>query len=76
MNTAGRPKDFAEVAVTQRFNASLHPGAQERDLITVADVLSSRPITDPLKMLDCSLISDGGVPVSPHRAVCRSSTPR
>jgi acetyl-CoA acetyltransferase len=53
-------EDFAEVAVSQRFNASLHPGAQERELITVEDVLASKMISDPLHMLDCSLISDGG----------------
>jgi acetyl-CoA acetyltransferase len=53
-------EDIAEVAVAQRFNASLHPGAQERSLISVDDVLSSKMISDPLHMLDCSLISDGG----------------
>jgi acetyl-CoA acetyltransferase len=56
-----RSEDIAEVAVAQRFNASLHPGAQERDLISIDDVLTSKPISDPLRMLDCSLISDGGV---------------
>lgn len=57
------PRDIAEVAVAQRFNASLHPGAQERTPITADDVLNSRSITDPLKMLNCSLISDGGAAV-------------
>lgn len=54
------PEKVAEVAVSQRYNASLHPGAQERAPITVEDVLNSKPITDPLRMLNCSLISDGG----------------
>jgi acetyl-CoA acetyltransferase len=54
------PEDIAEVAVAQRYNASLHPGAQERNLITIEDVINSRPVTDPLRMLNCSLISDGG----------------
>jgi acetyl-CoA acetyltransferase len=53
-------EDLAEVAVSQRYNASLHPGAQERELITIEDVLASKPITEPLRLLDCSLISDGG----------------
>ena len=57
------PEKVAEVAVSQRYNASLHPGAQERGLITVDDVLNSKPITDPLRMLNCSLISDGGAAV-------------
>jgi acetyl-CoA acetyltransferase len=54
------PEKVAEVAVSQRYNASLHPNAQVRDRITVEDVLNSKPITDPLRMLNCSLISDGG----------------
>jgi len=54
------PEEIAEVAVAQRHNASLHPGAQARSLITVEDVVGSRPITMPLRMLNCSLISDGG----------------
>ena len=54
------PEKIAETAVSQRYNASLHPGAQVRELITVDDVLSSKMITSPLRMLNCSLISDGG----------------
>lgn len=52
-------EQMAEVAVAFRANASLNPNAQKRDPITIADVLASRPITSPLKMLDCSLVSDG-----------------
>jgi len=55
--------DFAEVAVSCRAWASQHPKAQMRDPITVEDVLRSRPIADPLKVLDCSLVSDGGAAV-------------
>jgi acetyl-CoA acetyltransferase len=55
--------DFAELAVLMRRNASRHPGAQFRDPITAADVLASRPIATPLKMLDCCPISDGGCAV-------------
>jgi len=54
------PEKMAEVAVAQRYNASLHPNAQVRDLITVDDVLNSKKITEPLRLLNCSLISDGG----------------
>jgi acetyl-CoA acetyltransferase len=38
----------------------LNPAAQKRDLISVADVMASRLIADPLHLLDCSLVSDGG----------------
>ena len=54
---------FAEAAVSCRAWANQHPNAQKRELITVDDVLQSRPIADPLKVLDCSLVSDGGAAV-------------
>ncbi len=57
------PEDFAEVAVVCRNHAALHPNAQMRDLITVEEVLNSRLIADPLRLLDCSLVSDGGAAV-------------
>ena len=52
--------DFAELAVLMRANAARTPGAQLTDPITVADVLSSKPIAAPLKLLDCCPVSDGG----------------
>jgi acetyl-CoA acetyltransferase len=52
--------DLAEFAVLLRGHAAAHPGAQFRDPITVADVLASRPIASPLKILDCCPVSDGG----------------
>lgn len=58
-----RPEHFAAVAVSAREHASRHPGAQMRDPITVEDVLASRMIADPLHLLDCSLVSDGGCAV-------------
>lgn len=54
------PEQLAQVAVTARRHASLHPGAQMRDPIRVEDVLGSKLIADPLHLLDCSLVSDGG----------------
>src|SRR5467141_2990496 len=50
----------AAVAVACRKHASLNPAAQMRKPITIADVLASRMISDPLHQLDCSLVSDGG----------------
>ena len=52
--------DLAELAVTMRKHAALHEGAQFRDPISVADVMASRAIASPLKMLDCCPVSDGG----------------
>ena len=53
-------EQFAAIAVAARKHASLNPTAQKRDLITVEDVVNSRLIADPLHLLDCSLVSDGG----------------
>lgn len=52
--------DFAELAVTMRKHAALHEGAQFRTPIGVDDVMASRAIASPLKMLDCCPVSDGG----------------
>jgi acetyl-CoA acetyltransferase len=53
-------EQLAQVAVSGRAHAALNPAAQMRDPITVEDVLASRMIADPLHLLDCSLVSDGG----------------
>lgn len=53
-------EQFAAVAVACRKHASMNPNAQMRELITIEDVVHSRMIADPLHLLDCSLISDGG----------------
>ncbi|MFT5351972.1 MAG: acetyl-CoA acetyltransferase [Gammaproteobacteria bacterium] len=53
-------EQYAAIAVACRKHASLNPTAQMRDIITVEDVVNSRMIADPLHLLDCSLVSDGG----------------
>jgi acetyl-CoA acetyltransferase len=53
-------EQLAEIAVTMRAHAASNPQAQYRDPITVADVLASRLVADPLHVLDCCVISDGG----------------
>jgi acetyl-CoA acetyltransferase len=53
-------RDFAELAVLMRANAVRTPGAQLRDPIKVEDVLASKPIAAPLKLMDCCPVSDGG----------------
>jgi len=56
-------QQFAEIAVACRNHAVLNPAAQMREPISVDDVLNSRMIADPLHLLDCSLVSDGGAAV-------------
>jgi acetyl-CoA acetyltransferase len=58
-----RSEQFAGVAVAARKHARLHPGAQMRQPITVADVLASKSVAEPLHLLDCALISDGGAAI-------------
>ena len=53
-------EQLAEIAVTFRRHAGFNPSAQYRDPITVDDVLASRMVADPLHMLDCCVVSDGG----------------
>jgi acetyl-CoA acetyltransferase len=53
-------EQLAEFAVLMRRHAMAHPGAQFHEPITVADVMASRSIATPLKLLDCCPVSDGG----------------
>lgn len=53
------PEDLAAVAVSARTHAARHPGSHMRNPITIEDVLASRSIASPLRLLDCCLISDG-----------------
>jgi acetyl-CoA acetyltransferase len=53
-------EQLAEIAVTMRHHASLNSAAKMRQPITVDDVLASRMISEPLHLLDCCIISDGG----------------
>ena len=56
-------EQLAKIAVACRKHANLNPAAQMQKLITVEDVVNSRMIADPLHLLDCSLISDGGAAI-------------
>ncbi|WP_428486842.1 thiolase C-terminal domain-containing protein [Rhodopila sp.] len=64
-------RQLAEIAVTTRYHASLQPNATMKKLISIEDHQASRMISDPLRLLDCSLESDGGAAVvisAPDRA--------
>jgi acetyl-CoA acetyltransferase len=51
------------VAVAQRDWAVLNPRAQMRQAITLQDYLDSRWIAEPLRLLDCCLVTNGGIAV-------------
>lgn len=50
---------LASVAVKNHANAVHNKYAQFRRAITIEDVLNSKMVADPLKVLDCSPITDG-----------------
>jgi acetyl-CoA acetyltransferase len=54
------PEQLAAIAVATRKNAARNPNAVMREPITIADVLASRVIAEPLHLLDCCLRTDGG----------------
>jgi acetyl-CoA acetyltransferase len=56
-------EQFGAVAVAQRQWAQHNPQAQFREPITVDDHQRSRMVSDPLHLLDCCLVSNGGAAV-------------
>ena len=63
------PEQLAEIAVTTRAHAVRNPdavrgltdlGYKDAGEISIDDVLGSRLIADPLHMMECCMISDGG----------------
>ncbi len=52
-------EQLAKVAVKNHHHASLNPKAHLQKEITVETVMASKPVASPLKMYDCSLITDG-----------------
>ncbi len=53
-------EQLAEVAVATRKWATMNEKAFMREPITIKDVLNSRWIAEPLHLLDCCLVTDGG----------------
>jgi len=54
-------EQLAEVAVAQRYGATLNPFSVNgvRGELTIEAVMASRPIAEPLKLLDCCLVNQG-----------------
>lgn len=53
-------QQMAMIAVKNHHNGSLNPKAQMQKEITLEMAMSSRVVAWPLKLYDCSLITDGG----------------
>jgi acetyl-CoA acetyltransferase len=58
-----RPEHLGEVAVAARAHAARTPHAQKQRKISMDDYLASDPLVEPLRKLDCCLVSDGAAAV-------------
>lgn len=58
-----REESLAQVSVKNHGNAKNNPYAHLPMDLTVDDVMGSRKIADPLKLLDCSPVSDGAAAI-------------
>ncbi|MBU1298203.1 MAG: thiolase domain-containing protein [Bacteroidetes bacterium] len=56
-------QQLAAVAVKNHRNGAKNPNAQFRFEVTLEQVLNSTRVADPLGLLDCSPVSDGGAAV-------------
>jgi acetyl-CoA acetyltransferase len=57
----GTPMEgFGAVALSARRHAAMTDNAVMRKPLTMEEYISSRPMASPMKLLDCSLIVDGG----------------
>ena len=56
-------EQLALIPVKNKRNASLNPLAQFHREVSVEEVLESRPIAEPLNLLDCSPVTDGAAAV-------------
>ncbi len=52
-------EQLAMISVKNKRNAALNPYAQFQKPVSLEEVLASRPIAEPLRLLDCSPVSDG-----------------
>jgi acetyl-CoA C-acetyltransferase len=57
------PKEIAQVAVKNHANAARNPYAHFQNAVTLDEVMESRMVADPLRLLHCCPISDGAAAV-------------
>jgi acetyl-CoA acetyltransferase len=61
--TGATEEDFARVTVKNRRNGALNPNARFQKPVTLEEVLSSRMIAKPLRLLHACPLADGGTAV-------------
>jgi acetyl-CoA acetyltransferase len=69
-------EQLGAIAVGQRAWAARNPLAQMQEPMTLADHQASRWIAEPLRLLDCCLVSNGGVAVIVTSADRAADLPR
>jgi acetyl-CoA C-acetyltransferase len=60
---AAGPREIAQVAVKNHANAARNPLAHFRQPVTLEEVMESRMVAEPLRLLHCCPISDGAAAV-------------
>jgi acetyl-CoA C-acetyltransferase len=64
MHDYGTTRDhLGAVAVKNHANGAKNPDAHMRKVITIEQALAGKPISEPLTVYDCSLVSDGAAAV-------------
>ena len=64
MNRYGMTREeLAQVAVKNHYNGARNPIAQYQKEITIDTVLNSTLVADPLRLMDCSPVTDGAAAV-------------
>src|SRR5262245_11414487 len=61
-------REIAQVAVKNHANAARNPYAHFSNVVSIEDVMESRMVADPLRLLHCCPISDGAAAVVLTRA--------
>ena len=56
-----KSEQLGKIAVSARYHASLNPGAIYRKPFTLDDYMNSRMLSDPIRLLDCVPIVNGGL---------------
>jgi acetyl-CoA acetyltransferase len=56
-----KPEDLGKIAITTRYHASLNPGAIYRKPFSMEEYLRSRILSEPIRLLDCVPMVNGGL---------------
>ncbi len=55
-----KDETYGRIAVTWRKHAAMNPDAQKKEPFTLEDYFKSKWVAEPLRLLDCCPVTDGG----------------